>query len=198
MKYSEFLKAVQARQIQPVVTFLGPEKFLKDRAMEAVVKRFLDEDSRAYNFRALAAEELKDSSFLDDASTLPMFGEWKIVVIRDASALEKSYVKIKDYLERYLDSPSPSTILIFDVDSWEGRSKLKPLLTKKTSVVEFQSLSEREIPSWIVSHLRTFQYQIDAAAVAGMVDRIGPNLLKISAELEKLMLLRGHEKKIRL
>src|SRR5205085_12400495 len=95
MKYSEFLKAVQAKQIAPVVTFFGPEKFLKDRALEAVLNRFLDEESRAYNFRALAAEELKDSSFLDDASTLPMFAEWKVVLIRDASALEKSFGKIK-------------------------------------------------------------------------------------------------------
>ncbi|MCI0612342.1 hypothetical protein L0244_05075, partial [bacterium] len=102
MKYSEFLKAIQNRSVPPVMTFLGEEVFLKDRAMEALITRFLDADSRQYNYRSFAGEELKDNSFLEDASTLPMFSDWKVVHIKGASALDKSFGKIKDYLEHYL------------------------------------------------------------------------------------------------
>jgi DNA polymerase-3 subunit delta len=197
MKYSEFLKAIQNKSIPPVITLLGEEAFLKDRAMDAVISRFLDADSKQYNYRSFTGDELKDSTFLEDASTLPMFSDWKIVHIKGAAALDKSLTKMKDYLERYLESPSPNTLLIFDVDQWEGRSKLKAILEKKTTVVEFNPLSEKELPSWINSHLRTLNFQIDSGAIQSLIERTGNDLQRIAAELEKLMLLRNAEKKIK-
>ena len=196
MKYSEFLKAVQTRQVAPVLTFFGEESFLKDRALEAVLNRLVDADSRSFNYRILAGDELKDTAFLDEASTMPMFGDWKVLYLKGASILDKSLSRIKDYLESYLDSPSPTTLLIFDVDTWEGRSKLKNILVKKTTVVEFNPLSEKEIPSWITQHLRSLNFQIDSDAIQALAERLGTDLQRIASELEKLMLLRNKEKRI--
>jgi DNA polymerase-3 subunit delta len=198
MKYSEFLKAVQEGKISPVVTFLGGEHFLKDRALATVLNRFLDADSRPFNYRSLIGEEIKDTGFLDEASTMPMFGDWKVLYIKNASLLEKVFARIKDYLEQYLEQPSRGTLLIFDLDKWEGSSKLKGLLTKKTMVVEFQPLSEKEIPSWVNGHLRSLGFQMEVPAVEALSERLGTDLQKISSELEKLMLLRQSEKKIAL
>ena len=198
MKYSEFLKSVQEGKISPVVTFLGEEHFLKDRALATVLNRFLDQDSRAFNYRSFVGEEIKDTEFLDEASTMPMFGDWKILYIKNASALEKNLARLKDYLEQYLEQPSTGSLLIFDLDKWEGSSKLKAILTKKTMIVEFQSLSEKEIPSWVTAHLRGFNFQIEPAAVQSLSERLGTDLQKLSAELEKLMLLRQSERKISL
>ena len=197
MKYSEFLKAVQSKSVPPVITLLGEETFLKDRAMDAVVSCFLDADAKQYNYRSFVGDELKDNSFLEDASTLPMFSDWKIVHIKGATALDKSLTKMRDYLEKYLESPSPNTLLVFDIDQWEGRSKLKAILEKKTTVVEFNPLSEKELPSWINSHLRTLNFQIDPIAIQALIERTGNDLQRIAAELEKLMLLRSAEKRIK-
>lgn len=198
MKYSEFLKSVQDGKVSPVVTFLGEERFLKDRALDTLLNRFLDADSRAFNYRSFVGEEIKDTAFLDEASTMPMFGDWKILYIKNASVLEKSLTRIKDYLEQYLDQPCNGTLLIFDFDKWEGSSKLKAILTKKTTVVEFQSLSEKEIPSWVTAHLRGMNFQIESVAVQALTERLGTDLQKLSSELEKLMLFRQSEKKISL
>jgi DNA polymerase III subunit delta len=198
MKYSEFLKSVQEGKISPVVTFLGEEHFLKDRALVTVLNRFLDADSRAFNYRSFVGEEIKDTAFLDEASTMPMFGDWKILYIKNASVLEKTLSRLKDYLEQYLDQPSQGTLLIFDLDQWEGSSKLKAILSKKTVVVEFQPLSEKEIPSWVTAHLRGMNFQIESAAVQALTERLGTDLQKLSSELEKLMLFRQSEKKISL
>ena len=92
----------------------------------------------------------------------------------------------------------PQTILIFDLDKWEGHAKLKSVLAKKTTVVEFNPLSEKEIPSWVNSHLKTLHFQIEPAAVDVVTERLGTDLQKIAAELEKLMLLRHAEKRITL
>jgi DNA polymerase-3 subunit delta len=198
MKYSEFLKAVQEGKVSPVVTFLGEEHFLKDKALATVLSRFLDADSRPFNYRLLGGEEIKDTEFLDEASTMPMFGDWKIVYVRNAAALEKIFGRIKDYLEQYLEKPSQGTLLIFDLDKWEGSAKLKGLLSKKAMVVEFQPLSEKEIPSWVTGHLRSLGFQIETSAVQALSERLGTDLQKLSSELEKLMLLRQSEKKITL
>lgn len=196
MRYSEFLKAIQDRQISPVVTFLGEETFLKDRALDTVLNRFLDQDSRSFNFRSLLGDEIKDTEFLDDAGTMPMFGEWKVIVVKHASALERNIGRIKEYLEQYVQQPSPGTLLIFDLAKWEGSSKLKGILAKKTMVVEFQPLSEKEIPSWINGHLRSLNFQIEPAAIQALAERLGTDLQKISAELEKLMLFKQSERRI--
>jgi len=119
-----------------------------------------------------------------------------VLYLKGASILDKSLSRIKDYLESYLDSPSPTTLLIFDVDTWEGRSKLKNILVKKTTVVEFNPLSEKEIPSWITQHLRSLNFQIDSDAIQALAERLGTDLQRIASELEKLMLLRNKEKRI--
>ncbi len=165
--------------------------------MEALLTRFLDSESRHYNYRSFAGEELKDNSFLEDASTLPMFSDWKVVHIKGVAALDKSLGKIRDYLEHYLEQPSPNTLMVFDIDQWEGRSKLKAILAEKTAIVEFNPLSEKELPSWISSHLKTLSFQIDPAATEALIERTGNDLQKIAAELEKLMLLRSAEKRIK-
>ena len=198
MRYSEFLKAVQERKVSPVVTFLGQETFLKDRALDTVLNRFLDDQSRPFNYRSLYGEEIKDTAFLDEASTVPMFGEWKVVYIKHASVLEKNFGRIKDYLDQYVQQPSPGTLLIFELDKWEGSSKLKGILSKKTMVVEFNPLSEKEIPSWVNGHLSSLNFQIGHAAIQALTERLGTDLQKISAELEKLMLFRQSERKITL
>ncbi len=198
MRYSEFLKAVQERKVSSVVTFLGEETFLKDRAIETVLNRFLDAESRSFNYRSFLGEEIKDTSFLDEANTVPMFGDHKVMYIKQASGLERSMSRIKDYLERYLDQPSSSTLLIFDVNKWEGSAKLKGALSKKTTLVEFNPLSEKEIPSWVNGHLRGLNFQIDPAAVQSLTERLGTDLQRLSAELEKLMLFLQSERKITL
>jgi DNA polymerase-3 subunit delta len=198
MRYSEFLKAVQDRKVSPVVTFLGEETFLKDRALDTVLNRFLDEQSRPFNYRSFFGEEIKDTAFLDEASTLPMFGEWKVLYVKHASVLEKIFGRIKDYLDQYVQQPSPGTLLIFDLDKWEGSSKLKGILSKKTMVVEFNPLSEKEIPSWVNGHLSSLNFQIEQGAIQALAERLGTDLQKISAELEKLMLFRQSERKITL
>jgi DNA polymerase III subunit delta len=198
LRYSEFLKAVQERKVSPVVTFLGEETFLKDRALDTVLNRFLDQDSRSFNYRLMLGEEIKDTEFLDDAGTMPMFGEWKVIVVKHASALERGIGRIKEYLERYVQEPSPNTLLIFELEKWEGSAKLKAILAKKTMVVEFQPLSEKEIPSWINGHLRSRDFQIEPGAIQALAERLGTDLQKISTELEKLMLFRQSERKITL
>src|ERR1041384_5906584 len=65
MKYSEFLKSVQEGKVSPVVTFLGEERFLKDRALDTLLNRFLDTDSRPFNYRSFVGDEIKDTAFLD-------------------------------------------------------------------------------------------------------------------------------------
>jgi DNA polymerase III delta subunit len=96
MKYSEFLKSVQAQKIAPVITFLGEETFLKERAMEAVKNSVLSGEDGSLNYRTLYGEDLKDVSFLEDANTLPMFSELKILYVKNAIALEKSWNRMKD------------------------------------------------------------------------------------------------------
>lgn len=198
MKYSEFLKSVQARKIPSVITFLGEEIFLKERALEAVKNSVSSTEEGALSYRTLYGEDLKDVSFLEDANTSPMFSEMKILYLKNAVSLEKSWARVKDYLEHYLEKPSAQTILIFDVDYWEGRSKLKAVLAKKTAVVEFLPLSEREVPSWIQSHLKALNFRIEPDAIQALIERRGTDLQKLSSDLEKLMLLRRSEKVIAL
>lgn len=198
MKYSEFLKSIQSKTIQPVITFLGEEYFLKGQALDTVIGKFLDAQSRRYNYRSYSGEELKDSSFLEEAGTVPMFAETKIIYVKNAAVMDKNLGRFKDSLQRYLERPSPETILIFDLDKWEGRSKLKAVLAPHSAIVEFNPLSERELPSWITTHLKTLNFQIDPAALQALTERTGVDLQKVASELEKLMLLKNQEKRIAL
>ncbi len=164
----------------------GEDDFQKEDAMRQLIAAALDPSVRDFNLDVLRAQEIDPKTFDGIVSSMPMMGERRVVVIRDASALRK---EARNAIERFLKKPSPDVIVLL-VESTGGKTDKE--LAGITTPLEFEPLEADEVPGWITHHARTeLGTQISAGAVELLQSAVGNDLHQLVAELDKLVSFTG-------
>src|SRR6266550_6945824 len=158
----ELERRIKETAPEPLYLLVGCETFLRDRA------------ARALSDAALAGTLLREfneatfSLFTDSASEaiaaaeqLPMMSERRVLRIKHFSKLRKIDEEV---LIRYLDNPSPSTVVIFVADDLHKGKKLSKALMDKCLVVDFPALKDGEAKNWAKARLKSLKVSIDEQA----------------------------------
>lgn len=172
----------------------GLDKGLINKKVEEIIKK-IDvslESIVKYNF-----DEVSFENILEDASTINLFGDKKIVVVNNAtlfiSGSEFDINKLTNYLNNYNDK----TYLIFTIvlEKIDSKKKIIKLFNEKGQVI---NLNDQETNhNYIVKSLKDSGYEISVMDARYMISKIGNNnLLQINNELEKLMLYKLADKVI--
>lgn len=130
------------------------------------------------------------NTFLDECQTISMFSDKKLVIAENATMFTSGGTKDIDALEQYLNSPNPSTTVVFAVyaEKLDERKKIVKLVKKIAKIMEFNN--EKDIRKYIKNELGT--YQISEESINLLIDRVGENELLIQNEINKLKLYKGN------
>lgn len=130
------------------------------------------------------------NTFLDECQTISMFSDKKLVIAENATMFTSGGTKDIDALEQYLNSPNPSTTVVFAVyaEKLDERKKIVKLVKKIAKVMEFNN--EKDIRKYIKNEL--CNYQISEENINLLIDRVGENELLIQNEINKLKLYKGN------
>jgi len=169
--------------IEPVYFLFGPEAYLRDQAARAIADEAL---------RATLLREFNDSSFslltsdvrsaVASAEQLPMMSDRRVVRIRDFGKLREADEQV---LLNYLERPVATSVLVFVADDIDKRKKLgKSLLA--SAAFEFQPLKANELQSWLRSHLKKLQTEIEPQAQQRVLEMVTNDLHTLTNELNKL------------
>jgi DNA polymerase-3 subunit delta len=92
-------------------------------------------------------------------------------------------------LEEYLESPEPSTTLVFVAGDMDANRRLVKLVRRTSAVVDCGTIeSHADAARWIKARLEKDRLGIEPPAIALLVETTGLNLGRIRAEVEKLAL----------
>jgi DNA polymerase-3 subunit delta len=192
-----FMKMVEQRmetgKMEPLYLLYGTEHFLIKEAYERLIKKALSEEEREFNLGIYDCEETPIELALEDAETLPFFGERKVVLIKNPFFLtaEKGKEKVEHdlkKLEAYIEQPSPFSVVIFVglYDKLDERKKITKMLLKTANVFVAQPLNEKELKEWIRGSCR-----IDDEGIEALLKLAGTDLMSLANEIEKLTLFVG-------
>jgi DNA polymerase-3 subunit delta len=110
-----------------------------------------------------------------------MMAERRVVVMRDAHSLPKG---ARGVLDRYLERPSPDTLLVLVVPAAE---KPESAWLARACAVEFAPLAADRVPRWIVHYASTaLGAEITLEAATLLQGGIGTDLGQLAGELDKL------------
>ena len=139
----------------------------------------------------LESDSLKD--VIDDALTLSMFADKKMIICDNAYLFTSKKSEDTSYLEEYLENINPSTILIFllNEDKLDERKKVTKLI-KKNGV--YKDLSIKDIPSYVKELFKG--YNITLSDIKLFIDRVGTSLEALSSEASKIILYKEDSKDI--
>lgn len=134
------------------------------------------------------------SLVIEDAKTISLFGDKKIVIADNANMFTASTSKDSELIEDYLKNINEYTDLIFIVhsDKIDARKKITKAIKEKGKIIEFNDDLDA------VSLIRRLfkDYNIEYSDIKLLIDRVGNNPLIITNEINKIKIYKGNDKNI--
>lgn len=199
MNWNEFYQAVKDGKVSGVYLFTGPEEYIKREALEALRTKILPPGLEQLNDATM--EGVTARQITDAAETMPMMCEKRILTVRDWAPLLPGKTKDEEseieWMQKWLNDPPESCILIFYMRSDpDGRKKMATLLKKKATVVSFDLLSDADLSKWCAGRLKPLGKKITAPAIASLTFMAGRELTRLCGEIDKLSSYVGDRKEI--
>jgi DNA polymerase-3 subunit delta len=188
--------AKQEPSVCPVYLAAGPDPFLVEQQVEHLIDRLVSEEERQTALWQPAADELPQiAEIFDELRTLPFLASRRVVLIRGAEEFIKSN---RDALEKYLEHPSPTGVLILSVaGKADSRTKLTKAIIKMGGLIEAGALKPADLPRFACGYCQEhFGKGLQPAAAQMLVGLAGDETGRICSELEKLAVYTGSRKTI--
>ncbi|KRK58787.1 hypothetical protein FC73_GL000342 [Fructilactobacillus fructivorans] len=192
------------KEPQAVYLILGNDNYWID-TIQKKLKALIPEEERTMNFATYDMEETPLSTALDDAMSIPFFGEKRLVFVKNPYFLmgERNKSKVVHHPEElvnYLKNPPQETVLVFfaPYPKLDARKKVSKELKKQAEVIDLNQFSERETKQLIQKKIEKKKYVIDQDALNELLTRTSDDLASVMNELNKLFLYKINDKKITL
>jgi DNA polymerase III subunit delta len=196
----DFWGKIKKNQLASLYLLYGTEPFLINETYNLIIQTTLGEEEKDFNLSIYDCEETPIEIAIEDAETLPFFGDKRVVLVKNPYFLtaEKGKEKVEHNLKRleaYIEKPSPFSIVIFAglYEKLDERKKITKKLLKEGEVFFTSPLNEQELRQWIHHHLHTSNVSMEETAIEMLLQLSGTNLMTLTNELEKLILFVGQE-----
>lgn len=185
--------SLRHREIAPVYVLFGTETYLRDLAVKTIADKSFDEgELRDFNESDFTLNTEGNLLLaLASAEQLPMMARRRVIRISDvrvAATSAKDTLREDDEpaLAAYLAKPAEFSVLIFVADDLDKRRRMTKLLTENAVAVEFSELKDHELTKWARGKVAEAGSQIDDAALRLLVSLTGPDVRRLTVEIEKL------------
>ena len=167
----------------PLVFLTGKERFLIDRAVEAIKAATLSPATKDFNYDQLFAKEAGAAKILACAKTLPMMAKKRLVLVRDADELSADEMTL---LGRYVESPAPETCLTFLAEKVDLRLRFFNLFKKHGLLLKLDPLADKQLPGFVEAEARRLKVDLQPGTAARLAEEIGADLGQLADALERL------------
>lgn len=180
-------RALAKGTFAPAYYLHGSDAILKDEALAAILAAALDPGLRDFNLDLLSAQSLEPEALAGACATLPMMADRRVVVLRDVEAWKRKS-KGKLPAVRYLEKPSPETVLVIvqgnDDDPDDD-------LAKHCATVPCAPLVGDALDEWVNERLARATIALADDAREHLLRATGGDLGLLHSEIEKLGGLEG-------
>lgn len=171
---------------EPVLLCIGPERWLRDRAVEQVRAQCVTPGFEETDFVRFSEPPEEPRLLLEHLRTAPFGSPFRLVVVDGFDKLEP---KAAPWLEEVLKQPPARARLVICADECEGLSRSAAL-----QVISCAPLKGAALEQWVRDQAKEAGLApggIDPRAAALLTARIGTDLQALALALEELALLAG-------
>ena len=188
----ELFRHLKSGDLAPIYYIHGPDGFMLDAAVDAIVEAALPEGPNDFNFDKFRGKDAAVDQVRAACETLPLMSKRKLVLVRDLQEMPTAEL---EELADYFADPSPSTCLVFHAmtaqKSIDGRLGAVRKLKKAAQTYEFKAFYENELDDFIGRQAARRGLSLDRGASAYLVEAVGTDLASLDGALEKVDLYLG-------
>ncbi len=188
MEQCSFIDNLNENNLNFVYVISGKERFFIDRIVEKIKRTVLSHPMGRYNLHELKGNVTTGNEIIRIASQIPMMATKCLVIVEDAHKL--STESQKD-LETYLNNPSPTACLVLIGDSFDARRALTKTAKQRGFLVEFNSLKESDILSFIRWRAKSSNVRLSPEALSAIAAAVGPDCGALDDAVQRLGLFVG-------
>lgn len=181
--------------IYPVYLLYGPENYLIEEEIQEILNRTLSQKERGFNCHLFNGEEHSGQEIVRTAQTLPMFSQYRFVLVREADRMDEKKVEA---LMEYIQKPSPNTCLVLHGQTIGPWKKHRKEIEKVGKVTEYTRLKGRALFSWMKSRMKEKGKTLSEESADYLVEVVGDHLYDLDNALEKVFLSVGEKRTIEL
>jgi DNA polymerase-3 subunit delta len=202
----QFKDRVEKGKPIPALLLLGDEPYLRDACRAALIEKFVPEPARTWAVSRFSADRGETQAALDQCQTLPMLSSQQVVFLEEAEAIEKLGQKSREEavecIAAYLDDPAPFTTFVIEAEKLDMRMILGKKLADLTLVVDVCLGDQpedrlRAAQAWAKTIAREQGITLETGAAEELAEFVSGDLMRLKAELEKLVTFAGDRKTIR-
>jgi len=169
-----------------VCVIIGEDPFLVAKECEKRLDALLTEDERMTGLYEPKAADARIAEVLDELRTVPFLAPRRVVLIKDAKPFLDNYA---EQLEAYLDSPSPSGVLMMTLTALDGRTRFAKKLREAGGLVEVPKMYPEHLAPYVADYARQEHgIAMDARTSQCLVDLTGDDPGRLCREMDKLAL----------
>ncbi len=190
----EIFRKLKSGDVAPLYYLHGPDVFMLDTAVDAIVAAALPEGPNDFNFEKFRGNDANAATIRNAAETLPFLSKRRLIVVSDAQEMLASEL---DALTDYFADPAPTTCMVVvsmtQKKKLDGRTSAVKALRKSAEEFEFAPLRDYEVADVLKRNAQSLGMQLDTDAAAYLVEALGTDMATLTGALEKIDLYLGTE-----
>jgi DNA polymerase-3 subunit delta len=179
--------------VKPIYVLAGKDAFLRDQHRNQLIET-LTEGADPQTCLAVYDASVELSTVLDELRTLPFLAPRRVVILTDADTFLNA--DTRDALEKYLESPAPTGVLILLASSWKSNTRLHKAVVKVGEIRSCEEVKGNQAMGQVLQFAQDRGKQLHRNAAGLLVQWIGADLASLNNEVEKLALYVGDRKQI--
>lgn len=200
LSHADVRKQIASGRVGPLYLVLGSDESAK-AGLAVEFLELVEEGLRAFNVDRLYGGETTATAVVDAANTLPMMVPRRVVLLLHAERLlmpkreGEGAAKDLELLEAYVKAPVDTACLVLVATGLDERRSLTKLLLSKAAVVKCTGPADAaEAARWVRDRVSQEGMTIDARAARLVADRVGPDIGRLRADVDRLVLYAtGHK-----
>lgn len=192
-----------SKPLAPIYLLFGIQDYLIQMMKKNITDEALSEEERDFNYSRYDMTEAPLEYAIEDAETVPFFGEKKVVVLDNAYFLtaEKAKTKIEqkvERLEQYAEHPAEDTVLLIAApyEKLDRRKKIVKRLEKTAAVYELSHLTDTTLFNILENVATQYGARYTKDGHEQLIAAIGPHLGQLANEVGKCALYCGTDRPI--
>ena len=183
--FDSIMHDLKQRNYLPIYYLMGEESFYIDKISDYIAENVLTPEERDFNMTVMYGTDVTGKDAVEVAWRYPMMSAHQVVIVKEAQKL-----KGLEPLEKYVEKPLASTILVFchKYGVADRRKKVYSEMAKVGVVFESKKLRDRDLIPFIGKYLQARGASIDPKSEQIIADSIGPDLNRLTSELDKVLI----------
>ena len=183
--FDSIMHDLKQRNYLPIYYLMGEESFYIDKISDYIAENVLTPEERDFNMTVMYGTDVTGKDVVEVARRYPMMSEHQVVIVKEAQKL-----KGLEPLEKYVEKPLASTILVFchKYGVADRRKQVYSEMAKVGVVFESKKLRDRDLIPFIGKYLQVRGASIDPKSEQIIADSIGPDLNRLTSELDKVLI----------